>query len=160
MDAREVTKVIQQVEITDRCYRLHFDIQTALKNSFHSGFDFIDKLSTIGDVLFSGGYAVIWLKPKMNKAMLLRKLRLLKVDEVYCESISLSDMQKEQTLLSAWYMEHYGAEQKRRMEEANQEMLRDCVRRIELAKQALLQNEKKGAGHGRQENTPHGGEET
>lgn len=143
--------MLKQVEVHGRCYRLHFDLQTTLQNSFHKGWDFIDKLSLIGDVLLDQGNLIIWLYPAYNRTILLRKLRTLGVKEIYCQEITKADISEEKTMLSAWYLERYVKEEQRLMEEVNQDFLRECMSRIEQAKELLAKNKQEGASDGRQE---------
>ena len=97
------------------------------------------------------GNVVVWLNPNNSRAKLLRTLRRVGIREVYCQEITKSDMVDTQTALSAWYIEHYTKEEQRLMEAANQDLLRDCMNRINKAKELLAKNKQEGASDGRQE---------
>lgn len=136
------------IEIQGYCYRLHFDLSAALKDSFHMGYNVFDIVSKYGDVLLDNGNFYIWLldEPKENKLKMLRALKKLGVKEIYCEEINLKQVQDESTLLSSWFFEHYGPVERRLFEKNNQKALRECLLRIENSKQKLKQE--KGVGYG------------
>jgi len=138
--------MINKVEVKEKCYQMFFDLATALKNSFHQGYDLFERLSLVGDILLYNGQVFIWLKQGVTKQDLLRRLHRYGIAEVFCQEIGPTDaVVQEPNIVSTWFAEHYVTTEKELLEEANQDFLRDCSSRIEQAKLALKQKIKKGA---------------
>ena len=121
----------------DRCYKLYLNL------SLIDNLDvFINGIAKISDIMFdSSNNIIVWLDDNKNKKDLINCLKKFKIKEYFCEPIVYESIGKDRefNFISAWFIDKYKAFIYRKLEEENQQQLRQMYDNIQRA-QAELDN--------------------
>lgn len=118
----------------DQCYKIALDLSVIKDLEL-----FINKVSSIGDIMLVDDAIYVWLDEGNNEKELRQTLKRNGVVEYFCKNVDRDHIDSDGVFnfFTSWFLEHYNNFIISEAEKQNQKLLREAYDNIERAKIAL-----------------------